>query len=119
MTTSISRRAWLQRSAMAAAILPVSGWYRPGTDYSSISDRGDVPAIRLNSNENAYGPSEASKKAIMESLTEANRYPRAFISQLREAVAAREGLTPQHILMTAGSTELLGLTGLVYGLEKG
>ena len=119
MTTSLSRRAWLQRSAMAAAILPISGWYKPGTDDFTPSDRGDIPPIRLNSNENAYGPSEASKKAIMDSLTEANRYPRAFISQLREAIAAREGLTTQHILITAGSTELLGLTGLVYGLQKG
>lgn len=38
---------------------------------------------------------------------------------LREEIARRENLTPEHILITAGSTELLGLVGLVYGLQGG
>ena len=119
MTTSISRRAWLQRSAMAAAILPISGWYRPDADEYFSSKRGSPDAIRLNSNENAYGPSESAKKAIINSLSEANRYPWSHIEKFREAIGEREGLTAKHVLITAGSTELLGLAGLVYGLNKG
>ncbi len=119
MTTSLSRRAWLQRSAMAAAILPVSRWYLPdiGNSVPGPSDTSGV--IRLASNENAYGPSEAAKKAIIESLSEANRYPRKFTAQLREEIARREGLTSDHVLLTAGSTELLGLAGLAFGLHGG
>ena len=119
MTTNLSRRAWLQRSAMAAAIIPVSGWYRREAALSYYETRGSVAPLRLNANENAYGPGEAAKQAILDSLSEANRYPRNTIIQLKEAIAQNEGLTTKHVLMTAGSTELLGLTGLVYGLQKG
>ncbi len=119
MTTSLSRRAWLQRSAMAAAILPVSKWYKPSVDYFSEPARGDYAALRLNANENAYGPGDASRQAIIDSLFEANRYPWGFIQQLREAIALREGLNEKHVLITAGSTEILGLAGLVYGLHRG
>lgn len=104
---------------MAAAVLPISRWYQP-EDYDSRSGPSlSEGTIRLASNENAYGPSEAARKAIIESLSEANRYPRHFTAALREEIARREGLTPDHVFLTAGSTELLGLAGLTYGLEKG
>jgi len=119
MTTSLSRRAWLQRSAMAAAILPVSGWYRPEATSFKFETSGTAAPLRLNSNENAYGPGDLAKQAIIDSLIEANRYPWTLINQLREAIALREGLTAKHVLITAGSTEVLGLAGLVYGLHQG
>jgi histidinol-phosphate aminotransferase len=119
MTISISRRAWLQRSAMAAAILPISGWYRPDGPESHYDFRGTTAPLRLNSNENAYGPGEAAKQAILDSLGEANRYPWSMINQLKEAIGLREGLSAKHVLITAGSTEVLGLAGLVYGLHQG
>lgn len=55
----------------------------------------------------------------MESLSEANRYPRNFIRPLREVIAQREGLPPEYIYLTSGSTELLGLAGLTFGLQGG
>lgn len=119
MTTNLSRRAWLRRNAMAAAILPVSGWYRPSLDYDAYVISGNDTPIRLNSNENAYGPGEKARKAIVDSLNEANRYPWTKINQLKEAIAARESLTADYVMVTAGSTELLGMAGLVYGLHEG
>jgi histidinol-phosphate aminotransferase len=119
MTTSLSRRAWLQRSAMAAAILPVSRWYRPNLEEYLAPRNEEMAFLRLNSNENAYGPGDASRQAIINSLHEANRYPRAYIQQLYKAIAANEGTDENHILITAGSTEILGLAGLVYGLHRG
>jgi histidinol-phosphate aminotransferase len=104
---------------MAAAILPVSRWYQPDNELIRPGSAFPEGVIRLNSNENAYGPSEAARKAIMESLNEANRYPRHFTAALREEIAKRENLTPDHVLLTAGSTELLGLAGLTFGLMKG
>ena len=122
MANTISRRLWIQRSAMAAAILPIASWYDPdrhnSRDYS-IRQLAAPGAIRLNSNENAYGPGDAARKAILDSLSEANRYPRVFIAQLKEEIAKRERLTPEHVLITAGSTELLGLAGLYFGLHGG
>jgi histidinol-phosphate aminotransferase len=122
MTTNISRRLWLQRSAMAAAVIPISRWYDPNRhDYKYYSPEAVNAngALRLNLNENAYGPSEAAKKAIVESLSEANRYPRQFLTDLKKALADREGLTPDHVIVTSGSTELLGLAGLVFGMKGG
>ncbi len=122
MTHTISRRLWIQRSAMAAAILPISRWYDPdrhnSRDYS-LQQLLAPGAIRLNLNENAYGPGDAARKAIVDSLSEANRYPRQFISDLKDEIAKREGLTPDHVMLTAGSTELLGLAGLYFGLHGG
>lgn len=118
MTHSISRRAWLQRSAVAAAVLPVSRWFNPGMDFMPSPETGS-DLIRLNSNENPYGPSDRAREAVIDSLRESNRYPRDYVARLKQAIAEREGLTDKHILITAGSAELLALTGLVYGLDKG
>ena len=118
MANTLSRRLWLKRSALAAAILPVSSWYDPVRamgKYYSPQQLNSAGAIRLNLNENAYGPSEAARKAVMESLSDANRYPRQFIANLKNEIAKREGLSADHVMITAGSTELLGLAGLYFG----
>jgi histidinol-phosphate aminotransferase len=114
----MNRRAWLQRSAMAAAVLPVSNWYLPDIAPMPGPSRSGG-GIRLSHNENPYGPSDAVRKAVVQSLDLSNRYPADSIEMLKEKIAQREGLTAKHVLITAGSTELLGLTGLVYGLHKG
>lgn len=117
---TLSRRLWIQRSAMAAAILPISGWYQNSQEFQNGSRPNDSSGkIRLNSNENAYGPGEASRKAITESLSQANRYPWDYISALKEEIANREGVSTDHIIITAGSTELLGLAGLTFGINGG
>ena len=122
MANTLSRRLWLKRSALAAAILPVSSWYDPVRamgKYYSPQQLNSAGAIRLNLNENAYGPSEAARKAVMESLSDANRYPRQFIANLKNEIAKREGLSADHVMITAGSTELLGLAGLYFGMHGG
>ncbi len=120
MTTNLSRRSWLKQSALAAAVLPVSNWYR-GEDHflTSVTRAAEDGKIKLNSNENAYGPGEAAKKAILESVKDINRYPWDIISTLKEEIAKKEGVTSDHIIITAGSTELLGLAGLTFGINGG
>lgn len=119
MTATYSRRNWLRATTMAAAALPVSQWALP--DFAPPMPAGLNPetTIRLAFNENAYGPGDAARKAVMDSLSEGNRYPRQSIMALREEIARREGLTPDHVIVTAGSTELLGLAGMTYGLHGG
>jgi len=119
MATTFSRRSWLKATTLAAAALPVSRWALP--DAPSVMPAGLRPdgMIRLAFNENAYGPGDAARKAVLDSLSGGNRYPREYISQLREEIARREGLTPDHVILTAGSTELLGLAGMTYGLAGG
>lgn len=62
---------------------------------------------RLLANENPYGPSPAAKQAIVESVGLGNRYGHADARKLIEKLAALEGVTPDHILLGPGSTDLL------------
>ena len=117
--TTLSRRAWLHRSALAAAALPLSRFPLSVKESHSSRPAGDDAYIRLNSNENAYGPSDAARTAVLESLEDANRYPRHYYQKLIEQIAEREGVSTDCILITAGSSEILGLVGLTYGIEGG
>lgn len=75
--------------------------------------------VRLNSNENPYGPSEKAKKAVMEILSEGNRYAFNQLEDLRKTIATKEGVDPSYVLLGAGSGELLVQTGIAYGIEGG
>ena len=75
--------------------------------------------VRLNSNENPYGPSEKAKKAVIESLTQGNRYAFNELEELKKIIAAKEGVDFNYILLGAGSGELLCQTGIAYGLQGG
>ena len=67
------------------------------------------PLIKLDSNENPFGPSARTVDAIRDTLNSANLYPEDDCSQLRHRLAAHHGLPPEQVLVTAGSTALLGL----------
>jgi histidinol-phosphate aminotransferase len=73
---------------------------------------GSVPGrpIRLASNENPLGISPAARHAILEGLSEANRYPREPRQELIAAIAARHGVTAQQLQLGTGSTEILQMT---------
>jgi len=75
--------------------------------------------VRLNSNENPYGPSEKAKKAVMQILSEGNRYAFNELEEMRKILADKEGVDPSYIMLGAGSGELLCQTGITYGLEGG
>ncbi|MXW83118.1 MAG: histidinol-phosphate aminotransferase family protein [Rhodothermaceae bacterium] len=109
---SISRRDWLRLSAVGAALpfLPIPGF---------ATHRRDDP-IRLHSNENPYAPAQSARTAVLEALNETNLYAGSAVAQNLEAmIAAREGLRPEHVVLGAGSTEVLRMAALAYGLSGG
>jgi histidinol-phosphate aminotransferase len=65
--------------------------------------------IKLDSNENPFGPSARAIEAMRDALGGANLYPDDDCSQLRRKLAAHHGLPPEQVLVTAGSTALLSL----------
>ena len=73
----------------------------------------------MGSNENPYGPSDKARKAIVESISEGNRYAHGVAQELKKVIAQREGVAPEFVLMGCGSSELLSLTGMTAGLEGG
>jgi histidinol-phosphate aminotransferase len=50
---------------------------------------------------------------------EACRYPFAVESELVQQIAEREQVSPDHVIIGAGSTEVLCMAGAAYGLEGG
>ncbi len=74
---------------------------------------------RLNLNENPYGPPESAQKAVAESVKYGNRYAGKEMSVLIDKIAKKEGLPADHIMMAAGSTEILEKVALVLFMHGG
>ena len=60
-------------------------------------------AIRLAGNENPLGPGPAARAALAAAAGDAWKYPMGEEMALRAMIAEREGLTPAHVLLGAGS----------------
>jgi histidinol-phosphate aminotransferase len=68
-----------------------------------------VRAIKLSSNENAWGPSTVAIKAFEAAASELHRYPESH-SDLQEAIADAYHIPASELICGAGSDELIGLT---------
>lgn len=81
------------------------------TPYTAGEQLRGKTYVKLNTNENPYPPSPR----VMETLARMNpddlrRYPRPDAGRLREALAAREGVSPENIFCGNGSDEVLALS---------
>jgi histidinol-phosphate aminotransferase len=65
--------------------------------------------IKLDSNENPFGPSPRAIEAMRSALALANSYPDDDCTELRHRLAKHHDVAPEQVLVTAGSTALLGL----------
>ncbi len=65
--------------------------------------------IKLDSNENPFGPSPRAIDAMRRAIATANFYPDDDCSQLRWKLAAHHAVPPEQVLVGAGSTELISL----------
>lgn len=74
---------------------------------------------RLSANENPFGPSDKAKKAIMEAIDKSYQYPMKSLKELSEKIATYEGLTPEHVLLGAGSGPLLQAAVVYFGKQGG
>lgn len=84
----------------------------------SAARRANGP-IRLASNENPYGMAPSAKAAIQANWDEHNKYGNASPTALRAAFAASIGVPRECVLVTAGSSEVLSVAALAYGLHGG
>ena len=90
---------------------------KPARDMGTTNVPGRTPAalerrsqlIKLDSNENPFGPSARAIDAMRSALAAAGSYPDDDCSPLRMKLAAHHGLPPEQVLVTAGSTALLSL----------
>src|SRR5580700_10915253 len=65
--------------------------------------------IKLDSNENPFGPSPNVIEAMHAAVAAANFYPDDDCAELRGKLAAHHDMSREQVLVTAGSTALLGL----------
>lgn len=119
---AVNRRNWLRLVGLAgtgAALAPLAN--------AKSAQAFDFPArplpptgsVRLSSNENPYGPSPKVREAMIKALDDACRYPFSYTRELTRMIADKEGVSPEHIVLTAGSTEGLKVTGLSFGMHGG
>lgn len=100
---AISRRSLLRQigvAAAGAAAIPVL----------AEASMGVAPGgpIRLDRNENAYGPSAKAIAAMQDAVrTAASRYPDSEADALREAVARFHRVSPDQIVLGCGAGEIL------------
>jgi len=70
--------------------------------------------IRLNSNENAYGPSPKVADAIRAAVGSANRYPVREYKSLTERIAGFHNIKPERVLLGCGSSEVLRMAACAF-----
>jgi histidinol-phosphate aminotransferase len=119
----INRRDWIKSAGLAGATALLGGLNRVnGSPFLSgnFDPRAEDTGIsKLSSNENPYGPSEAVLEAIRSGFEKACRYPWGYAGKLVSAIAEREGVATNHIVLTGGSVEGLRIAGLLYGMRNG
>jgi len=114
----IKRRDWLKvaglTGASTALSLPAS-LDKMSSLISGHNQSAKDSLIRLSSNENPYGPSPKVRQAMIDAFDNVCRYPYMYYDELIQILAKKHGVTKDHILLTAGSTEGLKMAGLNFG----
>jgi histidinol-phosphate aminotransferase len=90
--------------------------YVPGKPIDEVArDLGLEDIVKLASNEHPEPPLPEVAAAIAEAAATVHRYPDSSCHQLRLALAAHFGISPDELWIGAGSSELLGCIGLAVG----
>ena len=113
MTASTADRFAAPRPMPKAGVLDIAAYVG---GKSSIE--GVAHPVKLSSNENVLGCSEAAKDAYRAAVDRLHLYPDGKASGLRAAVAAHYGLEPERLTFGDGSDEIFALLCQVY-LEPG
>jgi histidinol-phosphate aminotransferase len=107
----------LARNARAATPAPVAT--PQAAPAPAATPEVAAAVIRLDSNENPYGPSKAALKAMERSQSEAARYPDALEDALTAELAHLHSVQPEQIVLGCGSGEILRMADMAFlGPEK-
>ncbi|SLN40755.1 Histidinol-phosphate aminotransferase 2 [Roseovarius albus] len=70
--------------------------------------------VKLSSNENPFGPSDAAKDAFTKAAFELHRYPSSDHSSLRNAIGEIHAVDPARVICGAGSDEIIAFLCQAY-----
>jgi histidinol-phosphate aminotransferase len=107
---SISRRSFAKLVGAGAATVmarPNLAWSREIVSTAAATRPPMAALVRLNSNENPYGPSPLALKAMTEAFPLAWRYPDEHADALIESLAKINGVAREQIVLGDGSGEIL------------
>lgn len=136
MTKKIDRRSWLRSTALVTSSFALTPGLKafamhdaaaPAPNFKvwdwerSVAARPDITKLkaRLLANENPYGPSDKVRLAIMEAAGMGNRYGHTSAAKLIAMIAEKEGVTPEHIMLGPGSTDMLEKTAITHFIDGG
>ena len=115
---SISRRRFFQQGAagaLAGVAAPLHSAERLFTGRpSSLPEVQTAGQIRLDHNENVYGPSKRAVQVMQESIALTNRYPDSEYNNLLETIAALHKVKPEQIIPGCGSSEILRMVAATF-----
>jgi len=78
------------------------GGYSPGMPLQTVTPTVQQELIKLDSNENPFGPSPRTVEAMGRALDFSSAYPDDDCAQLRHKLAEHHGLPPEQVMATAG-----------------
>jgi histidinol-phosphate aminotransferase len=111
---SISRRRFAHLVGAGAAYAVAQRASLTGTSLHAGPSKLVSGAVRLNSNENPYGPSPLALKAMSAAFSLAWRYPDEQADALVEQLARINGVNREQILLGDGSGEILKLCAAAF-----
>ena len=123
MSSQLTRRDWLRASGLLTAGLGlsrftpaeaarsnaplVSGFTNEFAFADDPFSRMPKLRARLFANENPLGLSQSAKEALVKAADIGNRYAWMEFAQLKTPLAANEGVKPENIMMSPGSSDIL------------
>ncbi|MES2524617.1 MAG: histidinol-phosphate transaminase [Gemmatimonadota bacterium] len=137
MSDTLSRRQWLINTGLGVGatvalpgLLPAMEATRVlgGVSYGEVLrqlehditvHRRAAGPIRLCYNENPFGMSPKAKDALMGAWNEHPHYDPPALAELQQTFAANVGVKPESVIVTQGSSEVLSLVSLAYGMRGG
>ncbi len=115
-----NRRNWLKQAGIVAASLGLQSFDGLTTPAMSRFIRKTADGkIHLDSNENPYGPSPMARAAMNDAITDSNRYNWELRTTLINAIAKKNNVSAENILLSAGSTGILELMVRLSAQDKG
>lgn len=111
----------LSRRTLIAAGGAAGAWVASGARAAGAAAPpvfGPAPGLaQLSRNENPYGPAPSAVRAMAESAAKGCYYSDTAYARLSAMIAERFGVTPEHVVLGSGSTEVLSAAALAYGAK--
>ena len=122
-SSSLSRRQFARMVGSAVGTLAVAPRFLPSgagiVQRASRHSALPAGAVRIDSNENPYGPSSKALEAMSRSQRVSARYPDALEDEVGTALARLHGVSPEQVILGCGSGEVLKMADMAFlGADK-